>query len=205
MGTKHKNLILFLLFCFFFFNLSPFISCFPPVLFLFIFFLQQGVLATKLIGSNQYITVYSHSNQTFTVEEDLNVGGTIVPAAILKQVNMVTLSNKIRFQENTVIVIEESKHICHMVAKLLNANPDIRIRVDGHVKMKKKYRKDEGKMKQAERLSQLRAKGVVKELIGFGIAKDRMDYKGFGGSVPLPKGQDDKRVEISVMGLQENR
>jgi len=168
-------------------------------------FLQQGVLATKLIGSNQYITVYSHSNQTFTVEEDLNVGGTIVPAAILKQVNMVTLSNKIRFQENTVIVIEESKHICHMVAKLLNANPDIRIRVDGHVKMKKKYRKDEGKMKQAERLSQLRAKGVVKELIGFGIAKDRMDYKGFGGSVPLPKGQDDKRVEISVMGLQENR
>ena len=82
-----------------------------------------------------------------------------------------------------------------MVAKLLNANPDIRIRVDGHVKMKKKYRKDEGKMKQAERLSQLRAKGVVKELIGFGIAKDRMDYKGFGGSVPLPKGQDDKRNE----------
>ena len=161
----------------------------------------RGELAVGLYGVNDVdvLVVYSHSDQIFTMEQDLKVGNTIIPQASIIDLNLITLSNKIRFKPNTTIVVDECKHICRRVAKLLNINPDIRIRVDGHVKMKKKYRKDPAMMGQAERLSELRAKSVVQELVGFGIDASRMDHKGFGGSKPLPKGQDDKRVEISVL------
>jgi len=137
----------------------------------------------------------------FTCDTDLIVGSTIIPKSILIQVVQTRLSNKICFQPNTCIVVDQCKHICGMVAKLLTAHPDVRIRVDGHVKMKNKYRTDVDKMGQAERLSALRARSVVNEFIHFGIEANRMDHKGFGGSMPLPKGQDDKRVEISVLDL----
>jgi outer membrane protein OmpA-like peptidoglycan-associated protein len=161
----------------------------------------RGELAVGLYGVNDVdvLVVYSHSDQIFTMEQDLKVGNTIIPQASIIDLNLITLSNKIRFKPNTTIVVDECKHICRRVAKLLNINPDIRIRVDGHVKMKKKYRKDPAMMGQAERLSELRAKSVVQELVVFGIDAPRMDHKGFGGSKPLPKGQDDKRVEISVL------
>lgn len=163
----------------------------------------QGELAHELHDGNQYVTVYSHTHkdQVFTCDTDLIVGSTIIPKSILIQVVQTRLSNKICFQPNTCIVVDQCKHICGMVAKLLTAHPDVRIRVDGHVKMKNKYRTDVDKMGQAERLSALRARSVVNEFIHFGIEANRMDHKGFGGSMPLPKGQDDKRVEISVLDL----
>ena len=65
--------------------------------------------------------------------------------------------------------------------------------------MNKKSRKDPNKMEQARMLSGERADTVVRLLELSGISKNRMFAKGFGGSCPLPKGQDDKRVEITVI------
>jgi len=166
---------------------------------------QEGTLAVGLNGDNDtsQIVVYSNSDQVFTMDQALTVGSTAIVPSKVFDLNFVTLSNKIRFQPNTTEVFDECKHVCSKVAHLLNMNPDIRIRVDGHVRMKKKYRNDPDMMGQAERLSALRAKSVVKELKKLGVGVERMEHKGFGGNRPLPKGQDDKRVEISVLGINQ--
>ena len=48
-------------------------------------------------------------------------------------------------------------------------------------------------------LSAERAESILQLLASSGITENRMTAKGFGGDFPLPKGQDDKRVEITVL------
>ena len=162
-----------------------------------------GELASKEIasdGSGMQLVVLADSQQTFDTNASLMIGAKTIPANELTSMNTVLVSNVINFKPNTTIVLEASIHVCSKIAKILIANPDIQIRVDGHVKMGKKSRGLPDKMDQAARLSHARAKSVVAELVSLGVDSSRMKYQGFGGSRPLPKGQDDKRVEISVIG-----
>ena len=162
-----------------------------------------GELASKEIasdGSGMQLVVLADSQQTFDTNASLMIGAQTIPANELTSMNTVSVSNVINFKPNTTIVLEGSIHVCSKIAKILIANPDIQIRVDGHVKMGKKSRGVPDKMDQAARLSHARAKSVVAELASLGVDSSRMKYQGFGGSRPLPKGQDDKRVEISVIG-----
>ena len=158
-----------------------------------------GELVDACDGETGTISIYSHADQKFNTEQDLLIGTTTISAAQLSGVESVMLANKIVFETNTIIVAKDSRHVCRRLANILNANPDIRIRVDGHVKMSKKARKNPAKMGQAERLSDLRAMSVRDKIAEYGVDADRLEYKGFGCSQPLPKGQDDKRVEIHVL------
>ena len=158
-----------------------------------------GQLVDTFDGETGTISIYSTVDQKFNTEQDLLIGTTMISATKLSSTDFVKLSNKIVFEKNTTIVAKDSKHVCRRVANILIENPDVRIRVDGHVKMSKKARKNPEKMGQAERLSHLRAMSVRNKIAEYGVDADRLEYKGFGGSQPLPKGQDDKRVEICVL------
>jgi outer membrane protein OmpA-like peptidoglycan-associated protein len=149
------------------------------------------------------ISIYSNVDQKFNTEQDLVIGTTMIPATQLSSVNFVRLANNIIFETNTLIIMKGSNHVCRRIANILIANPDIRIRIDGHVKLSKKLgsrvQMHPAKIGQAERLSRLRAMSVRDKIAEYGVDADRLEYKGCGGNQPLSNDQDDKRVEIHVL------
>lgn len=139
-------------------------------------------------------------DQQFTVTGHMHIGDLVkVNAEDLMSLASSTVKNTIRFVPNTTTVVEECKHIVRKISDILNNFGHIHIRVDGHVKLSKKARKDPDMVEQARVLSAERADSILELLVSDGIAANRMTAKGFGADFPLPKGQDDKRVEITVV------
>jgi outer membrane protein OmpA-like peptidoglycan-associated protein len=150
---------------------------------------------------NHLLVVFtSLPDQQFTTNENMSIGDLVnIDADDLLTLASATVKNTIRFVPNTTIIVEECKHIVGKIAGILNNYGEINIRIDGHVKMSKKSRKNPDKMEQARMLSAERAESILQLLASSGITENRMSAKGFGGDFPLPKGQDDKRVEITVL------
>lgn len=71
----------------------------------------------------------------------------------------------------------ESKKALDEMIKMLNDNPNVTIELGAHTDRK-------GSEQYNERLAQRRAQSVVDYLIAGGIAKDRLEAKGYGESVP---------------------
>ena len=110
----------------------------------------------------------------------------------------------INFKPNTTKILAESKSALEKIAKILVENPGVLVNVEGHVWVPSSKRNDPKMMREAAKLSLYRAKSVVKYLRKKGVEKNQLTAEGFGGSRPLPEGEDSKRVEIKVVGLPEN-
>lgn len=86
------------------------------------------------------------------------------------------------------------------VLQLLRENSTLRLRINGHTDNK-------GSQAINEPLSANRAKSVVDFLIKNGIAKDRLEWKGFGDSKPVASNATEegrtlnRRTEIEVIGI----
>jgi outer membrane protein OmpA-like peptidoglycan-associated protein len=91
-----------------------------------------------------------------------------------------------------------SKAELNRLVKILNDNPNMRIRIGGHTD---NYGSDEYNQK----LSENRAGSVVQYLIEAGIDKKRLEYKGYGESEPIdtnetPQGrQNNRRTEFEIL------
>jgi flagellar motor protein MotB len=164
------------------------------------------IIPSEEVNTNQSIIIFtSDPKQIFTMNGDLVIGDqsvtnqTTIVSQQFVNVTSETLKNNIRFIPNTIDVLDECKHIVKKIGQILIQHGSIKIRVDGHVKLSKKARTKPHKVSQASELSELRANSIVELLVEFGVPSNRMLAKGFGGSKPLPKGQDDKRVEITVV------
>jgi len=126
--------------------------------------------------------------------------------------------NNIIFLAGTPVILEKSYPVLQALTKTLKENPNIKIRIEGHVCC---YHKDikpskypysrytQNILNDQERVEQTlsdnRAYEVKKYLMKHGIDPDRLSCKGFGTTVPLyePDGKtmnDDKnrRVEIRI-------
>ena len=149
----------------------------------------------------QVMVVFTSApDQQFTVTKNMFVGDSNqVDACDLLRLALAKDKNTIRFQQNSTVILDECEHIVRKIVIILNRFGHIHIRVDGHVHLTKKARKDPEKVKQARVLSALRAGAILQLLVSGGVSANRMTAKGFGGDCPLPKGQDDKRVEITVI------
>lgn len=123
---------------------------------------------------------------------------------IQQEIIHILFSDHIIFKPNTTIIVQESEPTVEKLAALLSENQDITVRIEGHVAVPERKRNRPKKMRQAEQLSAERAKSVLADLVSRGISADRLQAKGFGGTRPLPDGQNSKRVEIKVDGLPEN-
>ena len=99
---------------------------------------------------------------------------------ILQQINFETAKAKIK---------PESFPICDAVVDVLEKNPTIKIRIEGHTDSR-------GKAGYNRKLSDKRAKAVMKYLVDKGIDADRMTAEGFGPDKPIaPNETEDGRAK----------
>jgi OmpA-OmpF porin, OOP family len=115
----------------------------------------------------------------------------------LKQGSSVILEN-VNFEFNSYKLLPTTKSVLKTLLKYLNDNPEVRLRIAGHTD-------DIGTEEYNLDLSINRAKTVYKWLLDNGINDDRLEYIGFGKSLPLYKETEEKyralnrRVEVKII------
>lgn len=107
------------------------------------------------------------------------------------------IPDAVTFEHGKANLKEESHSLLDQVALMIKANPDVKVRVEGHTD-------DTGPKAINWRLSRQRAEAVRRYIIGRGVAPARLRAEGFGPDRPLAKGNDDaaraknRRVEFVV-------
>ena len=105
----------------------------------------------------------------------------------------------IQFESGSDKLKSESFAVLDDVAKSLKAQPEVRVRIEGHTD-------DKGKDKENLLLSQQRALSVFNYLVEKGgIERTRLEYEGYGETRPLEKDSSEearaknRRVEFRVI------
>jgi len=116
---------------------------------------------------------------------------------VIKEKEIVILE-KVYFDFNKATIKPESHDLLGAVAKALKEHPEIlKIEVGGHTD-------DVGTTPKNQRLSERRAKAVVAYLVGKGVAKSRLKFRGYGEAKPLVRSKTDearaknRRVEFKI-------
>ncbi|MEM9491168.1 MAG: OmpA family protein, partial [Myxococcota bacterium] len=111
--------------------------------------------------------------------------------------------DKIQFEFNSPQIKSESFPSLQEVARTLKARQDVHLRIEGHTS-------SEGSRRANQRLSQRRAKAILDFLIGEGVARNRLQSRGFGESRLLVKPDDNeekreinRRVEFVITKSDE--
>lgn len=116
--------------------------------------------------------------------------------------------NAILFVGGQATFMNESIPELETLLRTMQQNPNLVIRVEGHVNCPVGTQDCDGRAKADSdmKLSVARAKAVVDYLEGKGIAADRMSYKGYGATQMLypearseDKMQQNRRVEIAIV------
>jgi outer membrane protein OmpA-like peptidoglycan-associated protein/tetratricopeptide (TPR) repeat protein len=94
----------------------------------------------------------------------------------------------------------DAKFMLDQFVKFLNENPSVKVAIQGHTD-------NEGDANENQVLSENRAKGVVDYLVGMGISKDRLEFKGFGQSKPKVANDSNynkslnRRTEVLILSI----
>ncbi|MDR6968411.1 outer membrane protein OmpA-like peptidoglycan-associated protein [Flavobacterium arsenatis] len=121
----------------------------------------------------------------------------------MKQVNESKAGEKLKienlnFQFNTFAIVNESRGKLYELLLVMQNNPTLKIEIQGHICCNPS---NKGK------LSEERAKAIKNFLVGQGIDKTRVTFKGFGSTqpiYPLPEKSEEeragnRRVEILIL------
>lgn len=106
--------------------------------------------------------------------------------------------NSISFARAESMLLPESYPELDKVVKMMQENPNVKIRLEGHTEI---Y----GNKKALKKLSKQRVISVKNYLVSKGISKNRIDYKAFGAERPLSTEDTEdarklnRRVEIRVI------
>jgi len=113
--------------------------------------------------------------------------------------NKIVILERILFKYNKDKILKRSFPVLKAVKARLQENPGIRkIRIEGHTDSKGSNRKN-------KKLSDKRAKAVMKYLVKNGIDADRLEYKGYGETTPIDSNdtkegrQRNRRVEFTIL------
>ena len=113
----------------------------------------------------------------------------------------IEIMDMVYFETNKADIKKVSFDILNQVASVMKANPQItKLRVEGHTD-------DVGKDSKNLKLSQERAKSVVKYLVDRGIEEERLLDVGFGETIPLKEGTSkaaraaNRRVEFIILEI----
>jgi outer membrane protein OmpA-like peptidoglycan-associated protein len=114
------------------------------------------------------------------------------------EVGQVIRLNNIFFDLNKSDIKDESAEELNRLVEFMSQNKSVSIEIGGHTD-------DQGSDAYNATLSNQRAESVVNYLIGKGIEKTRLTYKGYGESKPVVKNDSDenrafnRRVEFTIM------
>lgn len=104
----------------------------------------------------------------------------------------------VMFKQSTAVLMEESNEDLDEVVEMMKENPQMEILLTGHTD-------NQGSSKANIKLSRERVDAVKNYLISRGIAEERIDGKGFGGTRPIASNASEetrrhnRRVEFTVM------
>ncbi|OFX47303.1 MAG: hypothetical protein A2X13_03860 [Bacteroidetes bacterium GWC2_33_15] len=114
------------------------------------------------------------------------------------EVGSKVILNNIFFETNKATLKSESYAELERVLQLLIQNPTVRLEISGHTD-------NIGGFRANQQLSESRAKSVVEYLIGRGIEKSRLEYKGYSFNQPVADNNTEagraqnRRVEFKVL------
>ncbi len=104
--------------------------------------------------------------------------------------------NTVQFAVKKSDIPEEAKYALYDLAKVLNKNTEVKLKVEGHTSK-------EGNPQFNKTLSEKRAKAVVAFLISRGVDSTRLSYEGMGSSVVLDSINLDKNRRTEFVILSE--
>ena len=116
----------------------------------------------------------------------------------IPEVGEVVLLENIYFAFDKSEVLQQSYNALVKLKELLEKNPGMTIELRGHTD-------NQGTVEHNQKLSEERAKSVVKHLVAMGIDKERLSWRGFGKSDPVADNssaegrQKNRRVEYKVL------
>lgn len=120
---------------------------------------------------------------------------TVVDTVYVQQLEEIEESfNAAQFAKDKAELNDDAKFVLHDLAKLMERNADLKIRIVGHTS-------EEGDPVHNQKLSEARAKSAVDFLISQGVDESRLQYEGKGSSEPLEPSNHEKnrRTEFEVL------
>jgi outer membrane protein OmpA-like peptidoglycan-associated protein/tetratricopeptide (TPR) repeat protein len=142
--------------------------------------------------------LFHSGNFNFSASSPDSVYRTDIPLQPLVTDANIVLKN-IFFGSNSFALQPESASELDLIVKMMNENPSLKIRIDGHTD-------NTGKAADNLTLSNNRARSVVSYLTSKGIAPGRLQFKGFGSTQPVADNTTEtgkslnRRTELRVTG-----
>jgi outer membrane protein OmpA-like peptidoglycan-associated protein len=116
----------------------------------------------------------------------------------------ILISERIYFEFDTDTIRPVSMPLLDQVASVINQlPPELRVRIEGHCD-------DQGHPQYNLDLSFRRARAVVEYLVGRGVPRERLEYRGYGSQHPVapndtPEGRAlNRRVEFTILHPESN-
>jgi outer membrane protein OmpA-like peptidoglycan-associated protein len=127
------------------------------------------------------------------------------PARVEVRSNKIEIREKIQFEYNKATIKEESHSLLNEIVDVIKKNPHIKkIAIEGHAS-------SEGNDAYNLKLSDQRAKSVMKFLVDNGIADATLEAKGYGETKPIADNESEegreknRRVEFNIVEQDETK
>lgn len=152
------------------------------------------LLALLILGALAYFIFAPARTETVVVEKEVVVRDTVY----MQQIEDIeTNFNAAQFEKGKADLNDDAKLALHDLAKVLKANPDLKLRISGHTSA-------EGDAEVNRKLSEDRAKAAVDFLVNKeGIDASRLEAAGLGSSqlkdADNPTSEVNRRTEFEIL------
>mgnify|MGYP006176018675 FL=1 len=145
---------------------------------------------------NRKVEIYYEESNPKVVEVESSKPNLSNQVSTAKVGDKLVLKN-LHFYNRSGIFVPESRPILEELLKIMLANPNLKIEIQGHICCQKGT--------DVEDTAKVRALAVYNYLINNGINKNRLSYKSFGSSKPIhiiPENNEDERNENRRVEIQ---
>ena len=148
------------------------------------------LLALLLLGAIAFFATRKTEVVEKVVEKEVIIRDTVY----VQQLEEIEKNfNATQFAQGKADLSEEAKFVLHDLAKLMDKNPALKVKIVGHTSA-------EGDPAANQKLSEARAQSAVDFLVARGIAAERLEAEGKGSSEPLDENNPEvnRRTEFVV-------
>lgn len=155
------------------------------------------VIAAIILGLLAFL-LFGRKAEPQVIEKEVVVEKIVHDTLYVQQIEDIEKNfNAAQFIAGKADLGDDAKFVLHDLAKVLQKNPDLKLRLEGHTSA-------EGDANFNQKLSEARAKAAVTFLVEHeGIDASRLDAVGYGSSRPKnaadPKASENRRTEFVVV------